>query len=81
MIPLERLLAEELPTGEWGGPRHRQLEPAPEQHPARPRHETTALEAATNRARLETALNQRDGRGTGRPERHLTPVPPLRKAS
>ena len=64
MTPLERLLAEELPTGTFGGPR-----------PTQPRRETTALEAATNRARLETALNQR---ATGR---HLTPVPPLRKAS
>jgi hypothetical protein len=74
--PLERLLAEELPTGMFGGPRHRDPDPAPQEQPARPRRETSALEAAANRARLEAALDEMEGRGTGKPERHLRAVPP-----
>jgi hypothetical protein len=87
MTPLERLLAEAIPDGTFGGPRYRDPEPAPQQ-PARPRRETSALEAAEHRRILEAALDQMDGRGTSRPERHLHPVPdrpvsarPHRKAS
>jgi hypothetical protein len=48
-----------------------------------PRRQTTALEAAAHRRALEAALDEIDGRGTRRPERHLRPVPdrPARKAS
>lgn len=75
MTPLERLYAEAIPDGTFGGSR------APRPEPSRPRRETTALEAATNRARLEAALDEMEGRGTGRPERHLRPVPDRRTAT
>jgi hypothetical protein len=68
VTPLERLLAETIPTGQFGGPHHRDPEPAPEQHPARPRRETTALEAAEHRRVLEAALDEK-------PARHLRAVP------
>lgn len=86
MTPLERLLAEELPTGTFGGARAPR--PDPPVPTARARR-IDALEAAMNRARLEAALDAMEGRGTGKPERHLRPVPnphhtaarPDRKAS
>ncbi|WP_181785367.1 hypothetical protein [Streptomyces phytophilus] len=57
--PYERLLAEELPTGQFGGPR-------PDTHPQGELPRTTSpIEAATHRAELEQALT---------PRRHLTPV-------
>ncbi|MFE0376223.1 hypothetical protein ACFW1M_11670 [Streptomyces inhibens] len=70
MTPLERLLAEELPTGQWGGPRR-----APQARTASLSRPTTPLEAAEHVAALEAELNHLDGRGTGRPERHLKAVP------
>ncbi|MFJ5802704.1 hypothetical protein [Streptomyces decoyicus] len=70
MTPTERLLAEELPTGQWGGPRH-----APQARTADLRRPTTPIEAAEHVATLEAELNRHDGRGTGRPERHLKAVP------
>ncbi|MEU7431066.1 hypothetical protein AB0B07_09440 [Streptomyces sioyaensis] len=70
MTPLESLLAEELPTGQWGGPRH-----APQARTAHLRRPTTPTEAAEHIAALEAELNHLDGRGTGKPERHLKAVP------
>lgn len=61
MTPLERLLAEELPTGTFGGPRPNA--PQRGELPAR----TTDLEAAAHRAALEAAIRPR--------RRHLTVVP------
>lgn len=50
MSALERLLAEELPTGTFGGARDRAAEPRPTVAPAR---------AAANYAALEAALGGR----------------------
>ncbi|MEC4016033.1 hypothetical protein [Streptomyces sp. H27-D2] len=77
MSPLERLMAESVPDGTFGGSR-------PVQRP--PRAATAELRgpdprAAEHVAVLEAALNRREGRGTGRPERHLRAVPPTENAA
>ncbi|MGW7001342.1 hypothetical protein ACWGCW_00595 [Streptomyces sp. NPDC054933] len=74
MTPFERLMAEAVPDGTFGGARTR--EPA-QQPPAayRPKRETTPLEAAEHVRQLEAALDEREGRGTGQPDRHLRAVP------
>lgn len=64
MTGLERLLAEELPTGEWGGPR-----PAPGPAP------TPAVLAAAHRAVLEAAVDGWRWDGDPRRLRHLRAVP------
>ncbi|WP_146022115.1 hypothetical protein [Streptomyces sp. CB02959] len=70
MTPIEHLLAEELPTGQWGGPRHaQQVRTTALSRP------TTPLEAAEHVAALEAELDRLDGRGTGNPHRHLQAVP------
>lgn len=61
MTPRERLLAEELPTGTFGGPLPGP--PAP----------VTEKWAAANRAALEGAVYKRSRRK--KPARHLTAVP------
>lgn len=60
MTPLERLYAEELPTGTFGNA----PEPAPHTAPVSP------AQAADNLRRLEHALTTRP-----RPRRHLRAVP------
>lgn len=67
MTPLERLLAEGIPDGTFGGARP--LRPDPPTATARARHRIDAIEQAMNRARLEAALNEQ-------PARHLRAVPP-----
>lgn len=62
MSPLERLLAEELPTGAFGGPRDRTAEPRSTLAPAR---------AAANYAALEAALTRR---APARPRLRLVPT-------
>jgi hypothetical protein len=64
MTPLERLYAEELPTGTFGGARQPDTdEPAPRTTPVTP------AQAAANLRNLEAALTR------PRPRRHLHPVP------
>lgn len=63
---LERLLAEELPTGQWGGPRTA---------PHDPRSPISAIQAAEHVRTLIAELDQHEGRGTGKPERHLQALP------
>lgn len=73
--PYERLLAEELPTGRFGGP----YRPAP--RPRLPQHlePTTPEDAARHAADLDTAAAAFD---TGRhARRHLEPVPDPEKAA
>ncbi|GAA0453902.1 hypothetical protein GCM10009544_15830 [Streptomyces stramineus] len=76
MSPLERLLAEELPTGTFGASR------PPTQGPSRDSQRPTGPDprAAEHRAELEAALN---GWQHGRPRRHLRPVPnsPARRSA
>jgi hypothetical protein len=61
--PYERFLAEELPTGTFGGP-----------IPDTPHRTTSPIEAATHYAELERALaGWNDGEHD--PRRRLTPVP------
>lgn len=64
MTPLERLLQEAIPTGQFGGTRDRQTEPTP------------ATVAAYHRQQLlaEVDAYDREHRGQ-RPPRHLQPVP------
>lgn len=64
MTPLERLLAEGIPDGTFGGPRtDRPPDPPP------PRRPVTAEEAAAHVADLIAALDEQ-------PTRHLRAVPP-----
>ena len=71
MTPLERLLAEAIPDGTFGGARTTQA--------AEPRTVRREIApdpmAAHHRAVLEAALDEREGRGTGRPDRRLRAVP------
>lgn len=67
MSPLERLLAEELPTGTFGASRPAQTPSRASQCPTGP-----DPRAAEHRAELEAAL---DGWDYDRPRRHLHPVP------
>lgn len=71
MSPLERLLAEELPTGTFGASR-------PAQTPSRASRRPTGPDprAAEHRAELEAAL---DSWQHSRPRRHLRPVPDRRQ--
>lgn len=65
MNPLERLLAEELPTGTFGHaepPRPRTVERVPLWTPA---------EQAAHVAELESELDRLEGRGTGKPQLRL----------
>lgn len=68
MTPLERLYAEQWPTGTFG-----HAQPAP-QPPARHVRPWSPEEQAEHVARLTAELDQLDGRGTGKPERHLRAV-------
>ncbi|MGS2592044.1 hypothetical protein [Streptomyces hebeiensis] len=65
--PLDRLLAEAIPTGTFG-----------DAQPARPRQRErrrwTTAEQARHVAELEAELDLYDGRGTGKPQRHLRAV-------
>ncbi|MEU8480363.1 hypothetical protein [Streptomyces hygroscopicus] len=70
MTPLERLLAEELPTGMFGGPRSLKPESEP-RTPAQPR--TPGHMAAEHRRVLDEALG---GWEYNRSRRHLRVVPP-----
>ncbi|MFD9564417.1 hypothetical protein [Streptomyces sp. NPDC059994] len=60
MTPLERLLAEELPTGTFGD-----AQPAP--RPTRSVRPWTAAEQAAHVAALVAELDQLEGRGMGKP--------------
>lgn len=76
MTPLERLLAEELPTGQWGDGPARESSVAAVQ----PRREPPGTDphAAAHRARLLAALAEKPlkvGR-RAQPTRHLHAVPP-----
>lgn len=62
MTPLERLLAEEIPTGTFGGARTRTPAFAP---PARP--VLADPNAAEHVRALEAELDRLEGRGTGKP--------------
>lgn len=66
MTPLERLLAEELPTGTFGGAR-----PRPEPHP--PTWTPTPAPVAEEHRRV--LLAALDGWELGEPDRHLRVVP------
>ena len=76
MTPLERLLAEELPTGQFGDGPARETSVVAVQ----PRREATEGDplAAAHRARLLAALNEKPLRVGRRaaPARHLHAVPP-----
>lgn len=56
MSPLERLLAEELPTGTFGDARDRTAEHRPTLAPARAAANYAALEAALTRRRAPARL-------------------------
>jgi hypothetical protein len=75
MTPLERLLAEELPTGQWGDGPARESSTAA----VKPRREPAGAEplAAAHRAQLEAALTEKPLRVGRRaqPDRHLRVVP------
>lgn len=68
MTPLERLYAEEIPTGTFGD-----AQPAT-QPPARHTRPWSPEEQAEHVARLTAELDLLDGRGTGKPERHLRAI-------
>lgn len=78
MSALERLLAEAIPDGTFGGSR---LAGAP----SRARREVTPAEAARHYAALVAAVAELEHRGTGdaqpehRPARHLHAVPETTK--
>lgn len=64
MTPLERLLAEELPTGTFG-------DAQPARGPVRSVRPWTAAEQAAHVAVLEAELDRLEGRGTGKPRLRL----------
>ncbi|MFE0132428.1 hypothetical protein ACFWY6_12775 [Streptomyces sp. NPDC059037] len=68
MTPLERLYAEQWPTGTFG---HAQPAPKP---PARPIRPWSPEEQAEHVAQLAAALDETESRGTGQPECHLHAV-------
>ncbi|MDJ0342218.1 hypothetical protein QMK19_03330 [Streptomyces sp. H10-C2] len=70
MTPLDRLLAESIPDGTFGGAR------TPAARPSAPRRATTALEAAAHYRALEAALDER-----ARPARRHLHAVPNRKAA
>lgn len=69
MTPLERLLAEELPTGTFGGP-----PPATRARPApqADRPAWTPAQQAAHRQALEAELDHHEAQ----PRRHLRALPP-----
>lgn len=73
MTPLERLLAEELPTGTFGGARDRKTEPVPATVAAHHRQQLLAEVDAYDRAHR--------GQRPPRTGRHLQPVPDQRPAA
>jgi hypothetical protein len=74
MTPLERLLAEELPTGQWGDGPARESSAAAVQ----PQREPPAVDphAAAHRAQLLAALAEKPTVDHRVQRRHLHAVPP-----
>jgi len=69
MTPLERLLAEAIPDGTFGGPRHTPTAPDPPLVRETPRADPNA---AAHFAELAAAIDKRTGR---RKPRHLRALP------
>jgi hypothetical protein len=74
MTPLERLLAEEIPTGLFGGPR-----PTPPPVPYEPRNPVTPEQAAAHYAALDAAVE--GWHWNDNPRHHLRVVPDTKDAA